>query len=182
MKVISLLLPLFMLTSDKPYKIDFGTSTNRTTNWVILSDNVMGGLSEAQLKYETTSIIVKGFVSLENRGGFVSIKSTFGKVNLSQYKTVKIKFRSTNQKYSFTLENSRRWYEASYKHDFKAKEINKWETVSLNLTDFIEEVIGEPTGNKTSNKILEGIVRIGISTNEKREGPFELEIESIEFI
>ena len=76
----------------------------------------------------------------------------------------------------------RRWYEAAYKHDFKAKEINKWETVSLNLTDFIEEVIGEPTGNKTNNKILEGIVRIGISTNEKREGPFELEIESIEFI
>ena len=83
MKILSLLLPLFMLTSDKPYKIDFGTSTNRTTNWVILGDNVMGGLSEAQLKYETTSIIVKGFVSLENRGGFVSIKSTFGKVDLS---------------------------------------------------------------------------------------------------
>ena len=80
------------------------------------------------------------------------------------------------------MENSRRWYEPAYKHEFSAKEINKWETVSLELNSFEEEVIGQPTGKKADKSITESILRIGISTDEKREGPFQLEIESIEFI
>lgn len=182
MKFLSLLLPVFLLFPEKSYKIDFGTSAGRTSNWVILSDNVMGGVSEAQIEYESNSVILTGNVSMKNRGGFVSVKSNFGKIDLSPYKTVKITFKSTKQKYAFTLENSRRWYEPAYKHEFSAKEINKWETVSLDLDNFIEEVIGQPTGNKANKSITESILRIGISTNEKREGPFELEIKSIEFI
>ncbi len=182
MKFLSLLLPVFLIFSEKAYKIEFGTSVSRTSNWVILSDNVMGGVSEAQIEYGSNSVILTGSVSLKNRGGFVSLKSNFGKIDLSPYKTVKITFRSSKQKYAFTLENSRRWYEPAYKHEFSAKEINKWETVSLELNSFLEEVIGEPTGNKANKSILESILRIGISTNEKREGPFQLEIESIEFI
>jgi hypothetical protein len=181
MKFLLLLLPVFLAIPGNPFKIDFGTSANKTSNWVILSDNVMGGVSEAQIEYGSTSVIVKGTVSLKNRGGFVSLKSYFGKLDLSRYKTVKITFRSTSQKYAFTLENSRRWFEPAYKHEFSAKEINKWETVAMDLNNFTEELIGEPTGNKTNNSILENILRIGISTNEKREGPFQLEIESIEF-
>jgi len=182
MKILSLLLPVILFFPEKAYKIEFGTSESRTSSWLILSDNVMGGVSQAQIEYGTSSVILKGTVSLKNRGGFVSIKSYFGKFDLSSFKTVKIKFRSTRQKYSFTLENSRRWYEPAYKHEFSAKEINKWETVSLDLDNFEEEVIGQPTGLKANKSITESILRIGISTNEKREGPFQLEIESIEFI
>ncbi len=182
MKILSLLLPVLLLLPEKGIKIEFGTATSRTSNWVKLSDNVMGGISEAQIEYGANSVIVKGNVSLKNRGGFVSIKSNFGKLDLSAYKAVKITFRSTKQIYAFTLENSRRWYEPAYKHAFNAKEINKWETVSLDLDNFVEEIIGQPTGNKTNKSILESILRIGISTNEKKEGPFQLEIESIEFI
>ena len=181
MKILSLLLPVLLFSPENTFKIEFGTSANRTSNWAILSDNVMGGVSEGEIEYGNNSVTLKGSVSLKNRGGFVSIKSNFGKIDLSSYKTVKIKFRSTNQKYAFTLENSRRWYEPAYKHEFSAKEINKWETVSMDLDNFMEEIIGQPTGKKADKSITENILRIGISTNEKREGPFQLEIESIEF-
>ena len=167
---------------EKALKLEFGKSANKTSNWAILSDNVMGGVSEGQIEYGSNSVTVKGNVSLKNRGGFVSLKSNFGRLDLSSFKTVKIKFRSTLQKYAFTLENSRRWYEPAYKHEFSAKEKNKWETVSMDLNSFEEELIGQPTGNKANKTILESILRIGISTNEKREGPFQIEIESIEFI
>jgi NADH dehydrogenase [ubiquinone] 1 alpha subcomplex assembly factor 1 len=182
MKLLTLLLPVLLFFPEKAYKIEFGKSAGRTSNWIILSDNVMGGVSEAQIEYGSSSVILTGSVSLKNRGGFVSLKSNFGKLDLSSYKTVKITFRSTLQKYAFTMENSPRWYEPAYKHEFSAKEINKWETVSLELNSFEEEVIGQPTGNKADKSITESILRIGISTNEKREGPFQLEIESIEFI
>ena len=182
MKLLYFLLPVFLFLPEKALKVAFGTSANRTNTWEILRDNVMGGVSAAQIEYSASSVIVKGYVSLENRGGFVSIKSYFGKLDLSSFKTVKITFRSSKQKYAFTLENSRRWYQPAYKHAFSAKEINKWETVLLDLNNIEEEVIGQPTGMKANKSILETILRIGISTNEKREGPFQLEIESIEFI
>jgi len=51
----------------------------------------------------------------------------------------------------------------------------------MDLKSFNEERIGQPTGIKANKSILANILRIGISTNEKREGPFQIEIESIEF-
>jgi NADH dehydrogenase [ubiquinone] 1 alpha subcomplex assembly factor 1 len=182
MKLLSLLLPAMFFLPGNDYKIEFGNATGRTANWAILSDNVMGGRSEAEIAYTDRAVVLKGTVSLKNRGGFVSIKSGWGTKDLSSFKTVKITFRSSSQVYAFTLENSYRWYEPAYKHNFSASKPDTWETVSLNLDDFTEERIGNPTGNKVNTSILENILRIGIATNEKREGPFQLEIASIEFL
>jgi ubiquinone/menaquinone biosynthesis C-methylase UbiE len=168
-------------TLDKSYKIEFGNAANRTADWRILSDNVMGGLSEAEIEYGPASLILKGILSLKNRGGFVSVKSGFGNVDLSKYSSISIKFRATGQQYAFTLENSRRWYEPAYKQDFSAAANNNWQVVTLDLSKFREEVIGDPTGNKVSDTILKGILRLGISTAEKKEGPFSIEIESVSF-
>jgi NADH dehydrogenase [ubiquinone] 1 alpha subcomplex assembly factor 1 len=182
MNLIHLVFPLLLLFSAKPYKINFGKQEGKTNNWAILSDNVMGGLSDATVAYENNAVVIKGNVSLKNRGGFVALKSPFSKLDLSSFKTIKITFRSTKQVYAFTLENSSRWYEPAYKHAFSAKQTNTWETVTLQLNDFEEEVIDRSTGNKVNTSITKSILRIGISTNEKREGPFELEIESIELL
>jgi NADH dehydrogenase [ubiquinone] 1 alpha subcomplex assembly factor 1 len=181
MKFLVLLTAMVFNFSQQTYKIEFGNSANRTANWVVLSDNVMGGLSESEIEYKPNAVILKGIVSLKNRGGFVSIKSVFGNYDLSKYSSISIKFRATAQQYAFTLENSRRWYEPAYKQDFSAKSINTWEIVVLNLNNFREEVIGDPTGNKANDAILKSVVRLGISTAEKKEGNFQLEIESIEF-
>jgi NADH dehydrogenase [ubiquinone] 1 alpha subcomplex assembly factor 1 len=182
MNLLSVLLPALFFLPGKYDKIEFGSAAGRTADWAILSDNVMGGVSEAAMEYGKTTLILKGNVSFKNRGGFVSVKSVWGIRDLSSFKTVKITFRSTSQIYAFTLENSYRWYEPAYKHAFSARQVNTWETVSLNLDDFAEERIGNPTGNKVNKSTLENILRIGISTNEKREGPFQLEISSIEFL
>jgi monofunctional biosynthetic peptidoglycan transglycosylase len=182
MNSLYLLIPFLLAFPANQYTIEFGKAAGRTSNWVILSDNVMGGVSEAAMEYGNTAVIIKGYVSLQNRGGFVSIKSGWGKMNLAGFKIVKITFRSTSQVYAFTLENSRRWYEPAYKLEFSAGKANTWETVYLKLDDFKEERIGVPTGNKVNGAILESITRIGIVTNEKREGPFQLEIESVEFL
>jgi hypothetical protein len=182
MNLLSLLLPFMLSFPANPYIIEFGNAAGRANNWVILSDNVMGGMSEASTEYSNTSVTLKGGVSLQNRGGFVSLKSVWGKMNLGAFKTVKITFRSTTQVYAFTLENSCRWYEPAYKQVFSAAKANVWETVYLQLDDFTEERIGTPTGNKAGSAVLENIIRIGIATNEKREGPFQLEIESVTFL
>jgi len=47
---------------------------------------------------------------------------------------------------------------------------------------FQEIVIGEPTGNMMKSESLKNIVRMGIMTYEKKEGPFSLEVDSVAFI
>jgi hypothetical protein len=51
----------------------------------------------------------------------------------------------------------------------------------LHLSDFHEEIIGRKSGNKINKGILKNICQIGIITNDKKEGPFTLEIDYIEF-
>lgn len=59
MKFLSLLFPLFLFFPEKAYKVEFGKSANRTSNWVILSDNVMGGVSEHKLSMEAPPLYLR---------------------------------------------------------------------------------------------------------------------------
>ena len=181
---ILLILLLTLSTSplaEKPLTFDFGNSAEKTRDWVLLTDNVMGGLSKSEITYHTNSISLNGEISLENFGGFSSIRSKFSKLNLSMFTGVKIKFKSTNQRFAFTLENSQNWTRPNYKNEFVAKKDGQWHIATLYFKDFSETVIGRNTGNKLQPEILKNILRIGIITAKKQEGPFSLEVDYIEF-
>ena len=169
-------------TSTNDLIINFGSGPNQTNNWVLLSDNVMGGVSKSKLEYTDNTLILTGDISLRNFGGFASAKTPFGKYDLSQHKGVKIKFKSTNQKFAFTLEDSNKWTLPNYKGTFYSTSSNTWEETTILFKDFKEYQIGEATGQKLEDSKLNSIVRMGIITTEKMEGPFTIEIDYIEFV
>jgi NADH dehydrogenase [ubiquinone] 1 alpha subcomplex assembly factor 1 len=148
---------------------------------VLLTDNVMGGLSKSEISYNSNSLLLKGDISLENFGGFSSIRSKFSKIDLSSYTGVKIKFKSTNQRFALTLENSQNWTKPNYKNEFFAKKDGQWHIATLYFKDFSETLIGRPTGNKMQTETLKNILRVGIITTMKQEGPFALEVDYIDF-
>ena len=48
---------------------------NSFDKWSIVNDNVMGGLSESNISIsENETLIFKGRVSLDNNGGFASVR------------------------------------------------------------------------------------------------------------
>jgi hypothetical protein len=110
------------------------------------------------------------------------MKTKYKSVDLSKYIGIKIKFKSTNQKFAFTLEDNQNWTQPNYKREFSSKKDDTWEEVTIYFKDFQEIVIGEPTGNMMKLKSLKNIVRMGIMTYEKKEGPFSLEVDYLEFI
>ena len=59
---------------------------------------------------------------------------------------------------------------------------NVWTEATILFNDFSEYQIGEPTGDKLDPAILTSIVRLGIITTEKKEGPFSLEVDYVAFI
>lgn len=162
--------------------IDFGNSAEKNQEWKLLSDNIMGGVTKSKIEYTNNSVLLTGNISLDNYGGFSSIKTKYKSVDLSKYNGIKIKFKSTNQKFAFTLEDNQDWTQPNYKREFSSKKEDTWEEVIIYFKDFQEIVIGETTGNMMKSKSLKNIVRMGIMTYEKKEGPFSLEVDYIEFI
>lgn len=180
MKTLSLIILILLISKDK-LRFDFGNEKTNTKTWFTITDNVMGGVSTSKLAQKESSILFSGNISFDNNGGFASLRSGFGKYDLSAYNAVRIKFKSENQKFALTLDDSRNWWEPNYKYEFQSEQSSDWKTVNFNLSDFYEEIIGRKSGNKISNSILKNICQIGIITNDKKEGPFSLEIDYIEF-
>ena len=183
MKLIYLLLAITSLKSfGQSSIIDFGNSAEKNQEWVLLSDNIMGGVTKSKIEYTNNSVLLSGNISLDNYGGFSSIKTKYKSVDLSDYNGIKIKFKSTNQKFAFTLEDNQNWTKPNFKREFSPKKDDTWEELIIYFKDFQEVIIGEPTGNKMKSESLKNIVRMGIMTYEKKEGPFSLEVDYIEFI
>ena len=182
-KLILLVLGISALQSfGQSSIIDFGNSAEKNQEWKLLSDNIMGGVTKSKIEYTNNSVLLSGNISLDNYGGFSSIKTKYKSVDLSKYNGIKIKFKSTNQKFAFTLEDNQNWTQPNYKREFSSKKDDTWEEVIIYFKDFQEIVIGETTGNMMKSKSLKNIVRMGIMTYEKKEGPFSLEVDYIEFI
>lgn len=147
----------------------------------MISDRIMGGVTNSTLEYTENSLVLSGTISLDNYGGFASVKTRFNTFDLSEYSGVRIRYRSTNQRFAFTLEDSRNWMMPNLKGAFGSNEQNAWTEAVINFKDFKEYQIGEPTGDALDRAQLKNIVRLGIITTEKKAGPFAIEIDYVAF-
>ena len=160
-------------------KIDFGANKDGRS-WQVVNDGVMGGLSQGKAALTENSILFKGTVSLDNNGGFSSLRSRFSNKELSKYKDVQIRYRSSGISLAMTLSVSRRWYIPNYKTSLTGTN-GEWKTVTLSLKDFRKHYIGRPMNETLSDDALTKIIRLGFITDEKKYGDFEFEIDYILF-
>lgn len=162
----------------EPMLIDFGASKN--VSWYSVNDGVMGGRSSGKTEYSEDVLRFTGDVSFANNGGFASVRSDYRETNLSVFTKVTIKYRCEGQSLALSLDHYEQWYLPNYKVVLPTTGM-EWKTLTIDLKDFKEYRVGRDTGNKISPKILERILRMGIITNDKKEGPFEAEIDFIRF-
>lgn len=177
--ILLITLSLLMSTSAN-YHIDFGNSTGGQ-DWQVVNDRVMGGLSEGQVKLTNNSLTFIGNLSLENNGGFASVRAPFKRTDFSTYKTVTVRYRSVGPMFALSMELDRRFYVPNYKHYLEGNN-GEWQEETYTLTNFQEHRIGVPTGRKMETEQMQNIIRIGfITLDKKKAGPFELEIDYIKF-
>jgi len=179
MNIITVIYILMMISSENSYKIDFGLS-KEGQDWMIVNDDVMGGLSESTITFNNNSILFKGNISLRNNGGFASIRGPKDIFNLSNFTKVKIKFKSKGRDFAFRLATSELYFKPNYKHNFSSTS-QEWEIAELKLADFKEYTLGKISGTNLSKQKMRNIIRFGVMLNDKKEGPFEIEIDYIEF-
>lgn len=179
MNLLFLLTLLFIDTTD--HIINFGTTGN-ASNWSIVNDGVMGGLSQSTAVAKENYVVFSGSTSLKNNGGFASYRSPYKNEDLSSFKEVEIRFKSTtSRQFYFQLDCYRAWWYPNYKHAFYS-DSQEWTVVKMPLKDFKEFKVGAQTGKKISQSQLKEVLRLGIILLDKKEGPFQLEIDYIKFI
>jgi len=169
---------LLLINLSGTMTIDFGA--NKTNSWFSVNDTVMGGQSAGRTSYEKDALLFAGDVSFENNGGFASVRSDYGRMDLSKFEKVVVKYRCEGQSLSLNFNTDRRWWYPNYKATLPETKM-EWQTVTVALKDLKEYRVGQVTGRKISMEKLSDIIRLGIMTNDKKEGPFQAEIDYIEF-
>ncbi len=173
-----------MLSNTAPaqnsYMIDFGAEGDGI-DWQIVDDGVMGGLSQGEGTLYDDYLQFQGFVSLENNGGFSSMRSPYQAMDLSSFTTVEIRYKSTDYSVGFTLNKHRVWYLPNYKVNLKPTN-GKWAVATIKLTDIAQYQVGRPTGEYLDKESLAQMIRLGFITNEKRAGAFDFEVDYIRFL
>ena len=169
---------IYLLFTQETMLIDFGQS--KENSWSSVNDSVMGGRSTGNTNYSDDVLSFTGSISFQNNGGFASVRSPYTEMDLSDYSEVTIRYRCEGQSLNFGLQYYREWYKPNYKIILPATDM-KWKTVSLRMDEFKEYRIGRPTGSLIPKEVLNRILRFSIMTNDKKEGPFQAEIDYIRF-
>ena len=105
--------------------------------WVNVNDGVMGGVSDGRFKItDNKTMEFYGKLSLENNGGFASVRSRPTKVNLNPGDSIAVRVRGDGREYSFNLYVPRDSGRYSFRQSFKTKK-EEWIEVSLPLDKFV---------------------------------------------
>ncbi len=178
---MQLLLPLVLMLFSAVSSLFFDLAEDKDAeNWAVINDGVMGGKSRGKIQSLPKSLLFEGVISLENNGGFSSLKRRFEEMDLSGQRTVEIKYKSTGLKTAFTLETSKYFYVPNFKMPL-ANTGGEWKTVFLTLEDFKQYRLGRETGKSLREQQLSEIIRLGFICSAKEEGPFVLEVEYLKF-
>lgn len=168
-----------LLCAQQQVTIDFGKRKDGG-RWQVTNDGVMGGLSYGSYQFSENVVVFSGTISLENNGGFSAFRSQFAKRDLSSYKKMIIRYRCKNYNMAFTLEMDKRWYVPYYRANLPSTDW-KWVRKEIPFSDFARYNIGRKRPGKPTKEDLSNILRVGFISNEKKAGPFRIEVDYITF-
>lgn len=157
-------------------QIIFNFSKNSNTqNWTIVDDVVMGGESSGRFSLSPEGYgLFEGDISLENNGGFSSVRYRFGKIKVDANSKIIIKLKGDGKDYQFRVkDDSGNYY--SYIMPFSTS--GAWQEIEIPLKDMYPSFRGRRLDlpNFSHDSIEEIVFLIG---NKKPER-FKLLIDEI---
>lgn len=76
-------------------------------NWVVIDDVVMGGKSSGSFGLSLEGYgVFKGFISLDNNGGFSSVRYKFERKLIKDFNKIALKIKGDSKKYQFRMKSN----------------------------------------------------------------------------
>jgi len=168
--------PALLLSIFNTMMIYNFTENSNTTNWQIVDDIVMGGVSQSTFTLDKSGNgVFSGSVSLDNNGGFCMVRHGFDKISVSGYEKVAIRLKGDGKKYQFRIKSNRNDY-YSFVDNFITS--GEWETIVINVKDMYPVFRGQKLDMPNfSDPTIE---EIGFLIGNKKEETFKLAIDKIE--
>lgn len=154
---------------------DFNKNSN-IENWTIVDDVVMGGKSSSTFRLSAQGHgVFHGVISLENNGGFSSVRYRFEKIRMGEFTKIILRIRGDGKKYQFRIKsNSDDYY--SYIAPFSTT--GDWQEIEIPLKEMYPSFRGRKLDQPNfSNDYIEEITFL-IGNNRQEE--FKLLIDKIE--
>ena len=162
----------FVMTTLPIFDFDSSSSMN---DWYVVNDGVMGGLSKGRLELsEDGHGVFYGKVSLENNGGFTSIRYPFDTKKVDAYNYLVLRVKGDGKRYQIRVKPKTSLY---YSYIAYAKTNGKWETIRIPLREMFPVFRGSRLNlpNYEPSELQE----IGILIGNKKAEEFRLEIDAI---
>ena len=145
--------------------------------WQTVNDGVMGGLSQGRFKInDDKNMEFFGTLSLENNGGFASVRARGGKLTLTKDDVIVIRVKGDGREYKLNVYDQPNLNDFSYRQTFKTKK-NQWIEVELPVSKFVATWRGRVFPNQKLDS--SNVAGLGFLLGDKKAGPFKLEIEWI---
>ena len=153
-------------------------SPDAAGSWQAVNDGVMGGVSDGRFRItERQALEFYGTLSLENNGGFTSVRSRPADLGLRAGDTLVARVRGDGREYQLNLYTSGRRMAFSYRAPVPTRK-GEWIEVRIPLDRFEATSFGQVV--RSAGPVDPGnITSVGFLLAEKAPGPFSLEVESI---
>jgi len=148
-----------------------------TRAWDVIDDGVMGGLSRGSWKVEEGKGIFQGQLSLENNGGFSSVRSAPLDSAPSGATAFRLRVKGDGRRYQFRVRTDGNFDGVSYRAEFETTK-DEWQEVALELKAFAAVFRGN-VFNDYPPLSAERVVTVGFLLADKTQGAFRLEVEWI---
>ena len=174
-----ILMGSFVMAEEKPLTLFDFTGAEAAKDWQAVNDGVMGGISEGKFKItDAKTMEFFGTLSLENNGGFASVRTKAKKLGFEKGDTVVAKVRGDGREYTLNLFLNKPLIAFSYRATFQTKK-DEWIEVKVPLNKFEPTSFGRVVKDAGLVK-PEEVNSLGFMLSDKRAGPFKMEIESIQ--
>ena len=171
------LLIIMIYMSFQTMIYDFNEQSN-PLDWSVLNDGVMGGVSVSQFEINKDGNgFFHGHVSLENNGGFASVRHQPKRMKLKKETRFTIRVKGDGHAYQLRVKSKLNEYH-SYKFIFQTT--GDWQTISIPFNEMTPTFRGRDLN--MPNFKGSSMEEIGFLIANKKEQNFKLEIDYIKAI
>jgi monofunctional biosynthetic peptidoglycan transglycosylase len=154
--------------------MDFANPNIMRDCWII-NDSVMGGVSQSGLRQDMHGMFFEGVVSLENNGGFASMRSSVKFPQGTQVLELLAKGDGKRYKLVLRTELAPR---VSYAAEFIAEPT--WQTYRFNLSQFQSTIRGQAVNAPSLS--FSDVVEFGILISNNQAGNFAIQLKTLQSV
>ena len=151
--------------------MDFSNPNTLRDSWIV-NDGVMGGVSQSSLRQDEDGMFFEGMVSLENNGGFASMRSS---VKFPQgIQLIELLAKGDGKRYKLVLRTELA-PRVTYVADFIA--LPTWQTYRFNLSQFKSTFRGRDVNAPALS--FSDVIDFGILISNNQAGSFAIQLKTL---